>query len=192
MGQIAKNVQSTGRRMTAFGLISIVVGIASIAAPLVTGVSIVVTVGIFVIAAGILRMMWAFGAGSFGSGMLAFAIGGLTLLCGLSLVSDPIFAFGFLTVLIAIYLLVDGGRDRRAFRLAPGPADVDDCGSHIDPSRDNDVGAVSFRRLGDGIFLGIKLLSIGFAILMVGTGVRTVAKGLRRSRRNPEIHPFGA
>ena len=43
MGQIAKGVQTAGRRMTAFGIISIVVGIASIAAPLVTGVSIVVT-----------------------------------------------------------------------------------------------------------------------------------------------------
>ncbi len=108
MSQIAKDVQSTGRRMTAFGIITIIIGIASIAAPLVTGVSIVVSVGIFVIAAGILRMMWAFSAGSFGSGLLAFAIGGLTLLCGLSLVSEPIFAFGFLTVLIVIYLFADG------------------------------------------------------------------------------------
>src|SRR5712675_1717708 len=105
MGQIAKDVQSTGRRMTAFGVITIIVGIASIAAPLVTGVSVVVMVGILVVAAGILRMMWAFSAGSFGSGVLTFAIGGLTLLCGLSLVSEPIFAFGFLTVLIAFYLL---------------------------------------------------------------------------------------
>ena len=181
MGQIAKNVQSTGRRMTAFGIISILVGIASIAAPLVTGVSIVVMVGVFVIAVGILRMMWAFGAGSFGSGLLAFAIGGLTLLCGLSLVSNPIFAFGFLTVLIAVYLLADGVAEiAGAFRLAPESGRLWMI-----------VGGILSILLGImmweqyplsggwaiGIFLGIKLLSIGFAILMVGTGVRTVAKG---------------
>jgi len=181
MGQIAKNVQSTGRRMTAFGIISILVGIASIAAPLVTGVSIVVMVGVFVIAVGILRMMWAFGAGSFGSGLLAFAIGGLTLLCGLSLVSNPIFAFGFLTVIIAVYLLADGVAEiAGAFRLAPESGRLWMI-----------VGGVLSILLGImmweqyplsggwaiGIFLGIKLLSIGFAILMVGTGVRTVAKG---------------
>jgi len=181
MGKIAKDVQSAGRRMTAFGIISIVVGIASIAAPLVTGVSIVVTVGIFVIAAGILRMMWAFSAGSFGSGMLALAIGGLTLLCGLSLVSDPIFAFGFLSVLIAIYLLADGVAEiAGAFRLAPESGRLWMI-----------VGGVISILLGImmweqyplsggwaiGVFLGIKLLSIGFAILTVGTNVRTVAKG---------------
>jgi uncharacterized membrane protein HdeD (DUF308 family) len=181
MGQIAKNVQSTGRRMTAIGIISIIVGIASIAAPLVTGVSIVVTVGIFVIAVGVLRIMWAFGAGSFGSGLLAFAIGGLTLLCGLSLVSDPIFAFGFLTVLIAIYLLADGIAEiAGAFRLVPESGRLWMI-----------LGGVLSILLGImmweqyplsggwaiGVILGIKLLSIGFAILMVGTGVRTVAKG---------------
>jgi len=181
MGEIAKNVQSTGRRMTVFGIITIIVGIASIAAPLTTGISVVVTVGIFVIAAGILRMMWAFGAGSFGSGVLAFAIGGLTLLCGLSLVSEPIFAFGFLTVLIAMYLFADGIAEiAGAFRLAPESGRIWMI-----------IGGVVSILLGImmweqyplsggwaiGVFLGIKLLFIGIAILTAGTGVRTIAKG---------------
>lgn len=181
MSQIAKDVQSTGRRMTAFGIITIIVGIASIAAPLVTGVSIVVTVGIFVIAAGILRMMWAFGAGSFGSGLLAFALGSLTLLCGLSLVSEPIFAFGFLTFLITIYLFADGLAEiGGAFRLAPESGRLWMI-----------IGGVASILLGImmwqqyplsggwaiGVFLGIKLLFIGIAILTAGTGVRTIARG---------------
>jgi uncharacterized membrane protein HdeD (DUF308 family) len=181
MGQIAKEVQSVGRRMTLYGIIAIVAGIASIAAPLVTGLSIVVAVGIFVIAAGILRMIWAFGAGSFGSGLLAFAIGGLTLLCGLSLVSEPIFAFGFLTVLISLYLLADGVAEiAGAFRLAPESGRLWMI-----------IGGVLSILLGImmwqqyplaggwaiGVFLGIKLLSVGFSILMVGTGARSVAKG---------------
>jgi len=181
MGKIAKEVQSVGRGMTAFGVITIIMGLASIAAPLITGVSIVVAVGILVIVAGILRMMWAFGAGSFGTGLLAFAIGGLTLLCGLSLVSDPLFAFGFLTVLIAIYLIADGVAEiAGAFRLGAQAGRLWMI-----------VGGVVSILLGImmweqyplsggwaiGVFLGIKLLFIGIAMLTAGSGVRAIAKG---------------
>ena len=167
--------------MTVFGIISIIVGIAAIAAPLVTGISIVVTVGIFMVVAGILRMMWAFGAGSFGNGLLAFALGILTLLCGLSLVSQPIFAFAFLTVLIVFYLFADGVAEiAGAFQLSPetgrGWMIIGGILSII-------LGIMMWQQYplsggwAIGIFLGIKLLSIGFSILMVGTGVRTIAKG---------------
>jgi hypothetical protein len=37
-------------------------------------------------------MFWAFQAGSFGRGALAFAIGGLTLICGIALLANPLFA----------------------------------------------------------------------------------------------------
>ena len=54
MNQIAKDVQSTGRRMTAFGIITIIIGMASFAAPLVMAYRLWCP-STFVIAAGILE-----------------------------------------------------------------------------------------------------------------------------------------
>ena len=65
-------------------------------------------VGVFVVAGGIVRMIWAFKAGSLGKGLLMFAIGGLTLLCGLALVANPLFGTGFLTIVLAAYFVIDG------------------------------------------------------------------------------------
>jgi len=180
MSSIAKNVQSAGRRMTLFGVITILAGIASILAPLATGVSIVVAVGLFVTAAGILRMIWAFSAGTFGGGILAFAIGVLTLLCGLSLVSNPIFAFGFLTVLLSIYLLADGiseiaaafqlgGQSGRLWMILGGVVSILLAGMMWQQYPLSGGWAI-------GVFLGIKLLFIGIAILTVGSGARTLSK----------------
>ena len=126
-------------------------------------------------------MMWAFSAGSFGSGLLAFAIGGLTLLCGLSLVSEPIFAFGFLTVLIVIYLFADGLAEiAGAFRLAPESGRM---WMVIGGVVSIVLGMMMWQQYplsggwAIGVFLGIKLLFIGIAILTAGAGVRSIAKG---------------
>ena len=178
MNTITSEIQSAGRRMTLFGVLTIIIGIASIAAPLLAAGSVVVTVGILVMAAGILRMIWAFGAGSFGKGLLAFAIGCLTLLCGLAMVSNPLFTFGYLTILIAIYLFADGLAEiAGAFRLASGRVWMI-------------LGGVVSILLGImmweqyplsggwaiGTFLGIKMLFVGIAILTAGSGVRSIAK----------------
>src|SRR6478735_8769400 len=101
-------VTSTGRDLIFLGVVTIVLGAAAIAAPMIAGVSIVLSVGLLVMVGGILRMVGAFEAGSFGKRMLVLALGVLMVLCGLALVTEPLFAFGFLTVFIAAYLFADG------------------------------------------------------------------------------------
>ena len=94
--------------MNIFGVITIIMGIFAMIAPGLTGISVAMLVGAFVIGGGIVRMIWAFRAGSLGRGLLMFAIGGLTLLCGIILVANPIFAAGVLTIILGIYFMVDG------------------------------------------------------------------------------------
>ena len=108
MSEINIAASPGARNMRLFGIVTLILGMLSIAAPLITGLSIVVLVGVLVLAAGLVRMAWAFRAGSFGKGLLMFAIGGLTLLCGLALVTDPILASGVLTIILAAYLVIDG------------------------------------------------------------------------------------
>ena len=94
--------------MKTLGIITIIMGIVAITAPLITGLSVAVLVGLLVLAGGIARMVWAFQAASLGQGLLMFVIGGLTLLCGVALATDPIFASGVLTIILAAYLAIDG------------------------------------------------------------------------------------
>ena len=108
--------------MKFFGIFTIVLGILALVAPIITGTWVVLLVGLLVLAAGITRMVWAFQSDSLGKGLLRFTIGGLTLLCGVALVvtmvTDPRLASGIVTIVLAVYLLVDGAFEIAAAFLA--------------------------------------------------------------------------
>lgn len=180
MNNAEMEVKSTGRDMTFLGVVTIILGVAAIVAPYITGLSVVLSVGLLVIVGGFLRMLWAFGESSFGKGVVAFAIGGLTLLCGLALVTQPLFAFGFLTVLIAVYLFADGiaevigafrwGHETgRAWLLFGGMVSI--------------LLAVMIWRQyplsgawAIGVLLGVKLLLIGTTMIAGGSAMRSFAR----------------
>ena len=108
MNEFAEAAKIGGRNTTIFGVIAIMLGLLAMLAPGLTGISVVLIVGVLVVAGGIVRMIWAFQADNLGKGLLMFAIGGLTLLCGLALVANPLFATGFLTIVLAAYFIIDG------------------------------------------------------------------------------------
>ena len=179
MNEIANHAGAFGTRMTVLGIITIILGVLAISSPAITGLSIILCVGILMIGAGVLRMLWAFSAGAVGRGMLAFLLGGLTLLCGAALVTDPIIASGFLTIIIAVYLLVDGIAEiAAAFRPAqPGRILL------------LFAGLISIMLAGMiwrqfplsgmwaiGVILGIKLILIGIIMLTGASVVRSVAR----------------
>ena len=121
MTTTAETQKSAGKSMTAFGILSIIFGILAMLAPGLTGFSIALLLGGLVLVGGVLRMVWAFQAGGLGKGLLGFAIGLLTFVCGILLIANPLFAAGFLTMLLAIYFILDGGSEIAAgFRLRPG------------------------------------------------------------------------
>ena len=179
MNELNENIKAGGRNMTIFGVITIILGILAMLAPGLTGMSVVLVVGIFVIGGGIVRMIWAFQAGSVGRGVLMFAIGGLTSLCGIILVANPIFAAGVLTIILAIYFVVDGICEIAAsFQLKPRSG----WGWMLF------AGIVSilfgimiwgqFPLSGAwaiGILLGIKLFFVGLIMITGGSVVRSAA-----------------
>lgn len=111
-----------GSRATTFGVIALVLGVLAMLAPMVTGFAIALLLGLVVAAAGLVRMVWAFQSGSVGTGLGRFALGLLTLLCGLALFAHPLFTSGVLSILLAVYFFADG-----VFEVAVGfqarPAD---------------------------------------------------------------------
>ncbi len=53
-------------------------------------------------------MLWAFSPNSLGKGLLTFALGTLTLLCGVVLHAIPALGAGILTILLGVSFILDG------------------------------------------------------------------------------------
>ena len=179
MNQLTDAAKAGGKRMTVFGIISIILGMLAMLVPGLTGLSVVLLMGVFVLLAGIVRIIWAFQAGSFGKGLLMFAVGGLTLLCGIALIAHPLFASGVLTIMLAVYFIADGIFEITAsMRLRPESG----WGWML-------FGGIVSILLGMmiwgqfplsgvwaiGILLGIKMFFIGLIMIMGGSAVRSMA-----------------
>ena len=168
-----------GNGLAFFGVLSILLGFLCLLAPGVTGVSVLTLLGVLVLLGGIVRMLWAFTAGSLGNGPVAFAIGGLTLLCGIALIGNPWFASGVLTVILAVYFITDGVAELAAgCRLRPLPGwgwMVFGGGVSVL------LGVMIWRQYplsgvrAMGSLVGIKLFFVGLTMATTGSAVR--AKG---------------
>ena len=170
---------TAGRNTKLFGILTIVLGLLAIAAPLVAGMSVAFLVGLFVLAGGVARMVWAFQAGSLGKGLLGFAIGALTLVCGVVLVSDPLVASGVLTLLLAAYFLVDGGLEIvAAFQVRPASGWGWLLAGGILSLL---LGLMAWQQFplsgawAIGVLLGFKLLLVGMIMISVGPASRSNA-----------------
>lgn len=169
-------VGAMGKHSTSLGVLTIVAGILVMLAPTLAGVSLVLMVGALVLVAGAARMFWAFRAASIGGGIWRLLIGFLTVLGGIALLANPVLGSGVLTILLAIYLIVDGIAEVGA-------------GVGLRPARGSGwmiFGGVLSILLGlllwqqtplagawaIGILLGIKLLMAGFLMLNVGSTLR--------------------
>jgi uncharacterized membrane protein HdeD (DUF308 family) len=180
MSEIAAAGKSGGKKMTVFGVLAIVLGLLTIATPALVGTSALVILGVLVLAAGLVRIIWAFSSGTVGKGILMFAIGLLTAVCGLSLIVNPLFASGVLSIVLAVYLIIDGlaeifvGLERKpgsgwGWLLVGGIASIL-------------LGVMLWRQFplsgvwAIGVMLGIKLCFIGLIMITAGTTVRQLSK----------------
>jgi len=178
MNNLTEVAKAGGKRMTAFGVITIILGMLAMLAPGVTGLSIVMFLGGLVVVSGILRMIWAFHSGSIGRGLLMFAIGALTLLCGVGLLANPLFGSGMLTILLAIYFIFDGFCEMVVgFGRLGGGGGWLIFGGIVSLL----LGAMIWAQFplsgawAMGTLVGIKLFFVGLAMINGGSAVRSVA-----------------
>lgn len=167
-------LQNVSSRMKLMGWLSIIFGILAMAMPWVAGQSILMVVGVLVMAAGIMRMIWAFQAGSLGKGILVFVIGVLTLLAGIAVLANPLMSSAVLTIMLAIYFFVDGISELvAAFSVSEGKGWL-----LFDAVVTIILGIMIFTgfplagTVAIGVFLGIKLLFVGITMLTI----RSVAR----------------
>jgi uncharacterized membrane protein HdeD (DUF308 family) len=117
---IQRQVQEHSTSIILLGVGLLLLGVLTLFAPLMAGVAIAVLVGMFVLAAGVVRSVFAFKARSWGSGIFGFVVGIVCILGGLYLLLHPLLNLLALSVFLAAYFIVDGAFVVFfAFRLRP-------------------------------------------------------------------------
>jgi uncharacterized membrane protein HdeD (DUF308 family) len=171
-----------GSRMTLLGILTLVLAVLVLAAPALMGLSLLWLVGLMVAVAGTFRMFWSFKAEDMKGGVVSFAIGGLTLLGGLVILGSPLLASGVLSVLLAVYFVVDGLAEvSAAFALRP----VGGWGWVLFGGVVSIVlGILIWRQFplsgiwAIGVFMGIKLAFSGIMMLTLGAGARAMERAM--------------
>jgi uncharacterized membrane protein HdeD (DUF308 family) len=182
IGDWTHDVKRNAGWLVALGVLTILAGILSMGYPWATGLGVTVVIGFVMVIAGIARTVAAFHAGSFGQGALAFLGAILTLVGGVVLVTRPGIGLASLTLMLGIYLLIDGIAGAvLAFKVKP----VQGWGWML-------FAACSSLLLGVlllwewplsgiwaiGTLVGVNLVFTGFSIVSVGSAARKAAGAL--------------
>jgi uncharacterized membrane protein HdeD (DUF308 family) len=177
---MTESTTPSGKNLTVFGVIAIILGMFAMMAPGLTGLSVAMILGGIVFIAGIVRMIWAFQAGSFGKGLLVFALGGLTTVAGALLLANPLFAAATLTLILVIYFIVDGITEIAAgFQTGFGSGGGWLLFGGIISVL---LGIMLWRQyplsgaFAMGILIGIKLFFVGLIMITGGSAIRSAAK----------------
>lgn len=106
--------------LTGPGIALVALGILAASAPLITGVAIEILVGSLILVAGVVRILRASKAKSWGGGLLNLITGSVSALCGILMLGHPLFGLGFLTlVLIGFFMVEDFSKLYFSLRLRP-------------------------------------------------------------------------
>jgi uncharacterized membrane protein HdeD (DUF308 family) len=161
------------------GVSTVILGVVAIASPLITGVAVTVFVGFLLLASGVAQIVHALKSRQWGTGFWGTVIGMLGVAAGLLMIFRPIVGLVTMTMLLAIYFLVDGISEIiAAFKIKP----------------DRGWGWVLFNGViavllglmiwrqwpisgawAIGLLVGIHILMTGWSMIILGGGARRVA-----------------
>jgi uncharacterized membrane protein HdeD (DUF308 family) len=161
------------------GVLTVIFGVIAIGSPLITGVAVAVFVGFMLLASGVTQIVHALKSKQWGTGFWGTLIGLLGVVAGLMMIFRPMVGLVTMTILLAIYFLVDGISEIiAAFRIKP----------------DQGWGWVLFNGIiavllgfmiwrqwpvsgawAIGILVGVHILFSGWTMIILGTGARRIA-----------------
>jgi len=169
------------------GIALIVAGVLSMAAPLVTGVSVMLVIGVLMLAAGVSTALLAFGVGAFGRGLWLLLLAVLMVVAGWLVVSRPLEALASVTLVLAFYFFLSGfleivaalgaaGAPGRGWMLVSGIVSVllgVSLWRHFPASAAVAVGVLFGLRM---LFHGMWLFSVGLAAGRAGDRIAAATK----------------
>ena len=105
---VGKSVKQLSQRVLILGIVLAVLGVICLVVPFQTGMAISVILGLFFIAGGVIRAMFAFIGLTWGSTLLRLLFGALMVVVGLWMVINPDAGVRVMSLWLAVYFLVDG------------------------------------------------------------------------------------
>ena len=181
LGEVTDSVKSNATMLLVLGIVTSILGVLAMMYSWFSGTVVATMIAIILIAAGIARTIFAFKAGSFGKGLLAFALGALTIVVGIWMMTRPLLTLLSLTLLLMIYFLIDGIMEIvAAFKAKP----MEGWGWMLFGGIVSVIlGIIIWRNLPQaalwlvGVLVGIKLIFAGAAMTAIGmTGRRAMKK----------------
>jgi len=164
----------------ALGVFLIILGVLAVLEPLYAGASFTLLLALLLIGAGIVKLVWAFGAKSGGAGILTFVFGILTMLVGLYMLARPGIAMATLTLVLAVYFFLSGIAEiMYAFKLESGR------GTALFIGIVSVLLAIMVWRQWPlsglwliGVLVGVKLMFMGWMLVAIGGTARAVASSM--------------
>jgi len=117
---VTQEIREASRWGLILGIVTIVLGVLAIGAPMVPGLAVAIMVGVMLLLAGVSQTVFAFKAGSVGRGVFAFLFGGVAILAGALMLARPLIGLATITMVVVWYLILDGvSRLATAYRSPP-------------------------------------------------------------------------
>ena len=164
---------------TTLGVILIVLGVLAIASPLLSGVAIALLLGGLILIYGVMRLLYAFKATDWGTGVVRFLSGGISIVCGALVLAHPLLGLSFLSLLLGIFFVAEGiSKLALSLQLRPRRGWV---WTLLDGLIAFVLAAVILSEWPIsgtwviGLLVGINMLFSGLAVVMLADKVRTAA-----------------
>jgi uncharacterized membrane protein HdeD (DUF308 family) len=182
--QLIEGLKSRAGTARWVGIALIVAGVLSMAAPLVSGLSVMLVIGVLMLATGISTALLAFGVGAFGRGLWLLLLGVLMVAAGWLIVTRPVEALASVTLMLAFYFFLSGfvelvaalgaaGAPGRGWMIVSGIVTVllgVSLWRHFPASAAVAVGVLFGLRM---LFHGLWLFTVGLAAGRAGDRIAT-------------------
>lgn len=187
---VPNELRESWRYLMGAGIVIAILGVLAIFAPFVTGVGLSILLGAFLVVGGIVHFAHAFSARGWTGSLWQIVLAIVYAVAGISLLVNPVFGLTTLTILLIIYLLVDGvaeiivglqsrSEPRWGWLVASGVISLVLAGLLW-------AGFPSTALWAIGLLFGISLLSTGISMVAIAYGVRKLPESVE-----PEM-PAGA
>jgi len=168
------------------GLGLVILGIVTCVAPLMSGFAIAVVVGLILLAAGALVVLFGLRARESGKGNLALVIGSLAAICGLVLVVQPSAGLSVVRWILIAYMVISGASEvALALRLRPDEGWIETLAGAIVSIVAGLVLWYQWPISGAravGLLVGSKLISSGWAIMRAHRALESARAKLRSAK----------
>ena len=161
------------------GVLTVIFGVMAVGAPLIMGVAVSMFVGFLLLGSGIARIVHALKSRQWGTGFWGTIIGLLGVAAGLLMIFRPLVGLMTLTLLLAIYFLVDGICEIiAAFKIKP---DQGWGWVLFNGTIALLLGIMIWRQWpvsgawAIGVLVGVHILITGWTMIVLGTGARRIA-----------------